>query len=177
MNRGIRKPVSYFKLIEFRLPVKRFGLTRLIYTFLPSWHLMCLFAKTWSSKLWLWEFKEKSIIKENLHVFFRNRLNSNYMLLVHIIQKCVFVWGGIPELSRIHTFCWREDRMDPIPHGPILMDGCQLRCPWSRFPVDFKDPLNIIALLYGCHRFFGYLWPKKIMPGGGEDLLSYSIHI
>ena len=35
--------------------------------------------------------------------FFRNRLNSNYML--HIIKKCVFVWGGIPELSRIHTFC------------------------------------------------------------------------
>ena len=119
MNRAIR--IASFLFQTYWGPVvwvKRFGLTRptsRIYTFpFKLTPLMCLLAKIWSSKLWLWEFKQKSIFKENLHIFLKSPQQQ-----LHKHTKMRWLFGeGCPNYEGYTHFCWRGDRipyssMDP----------------------------------------------------------------
>lgn len=122
--------------------------------------LMCLLAKTWNldPKLWLWEFKQKSFIKENLHFFFEIGLNSNYIN----IQECVVCLGRDSRTMK-DTHFWSGKIGFPIPIlDPSWMDvSCGVLGPGFRWISRIHWTSSPSST--GATRLFGglRLTPKK----------------
>lgn len=122
---------------------------------------MCLLAKTWNldPKLWLWEFKQKSFIKENLHFFFRNR--PQQQLHKYTRMRCLF-GEGFPNYEG-YTHFWSGKIGFPIPIlDPSWMDvSCGVLGPGFRWISRIHWTSSPSST--GATRLFGglRLTPKK----------------